>query len=391
MTGSSDNREYLFLDEFHIEGFRGLQAVTLNDLARFNLLVGRNNSGKTSILEAIAIFSSPLDMVEWASIARSREVRSIGLSGETLSSIEAVRWMFPHMAALGRDDEEHDPISMSARGRVPMRRLVAKCGRLHGIPPEDARQRGFLGREREKSSASYDDLTEDEGWLISVEYVDEAEGLFSLPSEAYFPLWSSLGVRYAPRVKGRRPVVELLTPYAHRNQALNLQLLTRTILDDTKGSVRELLSSFDENILDVEIIATADGRRPAIAVRHKINGTVPISVLGDGIRRALSIALSVRKARNGILLVDEIEAALHVSALDRLYPWLIESCERYNVQLIATTHSLEAIDAIAKMSDWDHVDVAAFHLADRPHESEPRRYSGRMLRRLVHDQGLDVR
>ena len=52
------------------------------------------------------------------------------------------------------------------------------------------------------------------------------------------------------------------------------------------------------------------------------------------------------KAKDGVLLIDEIETAIHFSALGKVYKWLVESCERLNVQLIATTHSLEALDAI---------------------------------------------
>ena len=237
------------------------------------------------------------------------------------SSIDAIRWMFPHIAGSTPESREHLPIEISAQGRVPRRHMEATCTPLRGIPPEQDRDRMFLFDRRRSRE---EELTEDEGWLVSVESSDAHGDLLpSQASNAEFPLWSSLGLRYFPRVRGPRNV-ELLAPYAHRNQSLNIRLLTTSILDETKGSVRDLLNDLDRNILDIELITTPDGRRPAIAIRHKISGVVPVSVLGDGIRRALSIALSVRKARDGILLIDELEAALHVSALDRLYPWLVE-------------------------------------------------------------------
>ncbi len=54
----------LLLNHFHIAAFRGLKDVTLDQLARVNLLVGGNNCGKTSVLEALAVFASPLDIAE---------------------------------------------------------------------------------------------------------------------------------------------------------------------------------------------------------------------------------------------------------------------------------------------------------------------------------------
>jgi predicted ATPase len=381
----------LYLDDIVIHGFRGVNAVNLESLALVNLLVGKNDSGKTSILEAIAVFAAPLDMVEWANIARSREVRSFGFGADTLSSIDSIRWMFPHISGPVAEFEEHQPIAISAMGRLPLRDLMAKCTRLRGIPPEQDRNRTFFGDRRRQGKE--DDLIEDEGWLVSVEFTGlPSEPTPSTRGAVEFPLWSSLGLRYLPRARGRRSNVVLLAPYAHRNQALNLSLLTSSILDETKSSIGELLNHLDNNIMDIEIITTQDGKRPAIAVRQRRSGVVPISVLGDGIRRALSIALSLRKARNGILLIDEIEAALHVSALDRLYPWLMEACRTYNVQLVGTTHSLETIDAIARLSAGGETrDIAAYHLSERPTEGTVRRYTGGMLRRLVHDQGLDVR
>ena len=252
---------------------------------------------------------------------------------------------------------EHLPIEISAQGRVPRRHMEATCTPLRGIPPEQDRDRMFLFDRRRSRE---EELTEDEGWLVSVEPDAHGELLPSQASNAEFPLWSSLGLRYFPRVRGPRNV-ELLAPYAHRNQSLNLRLLTTSILDETKGSVRDLLNDLDRNILDIELITTPDGRRPAIAIRHKISGVVPVSVLGDGIRRALSIALSVRKARDGILLIDELEAALHVylRLIDCIPGWSTHA-EIIMFRLLEQLIVSMAIDAVARLaSDGRAKDIAA--------------------------------
>lgn len=87
------------LESFEIRVFRGLSSVSLAGLGRLNLLVGANNSGKTSILEALAIFATPFDIDEWANIVRLREVRAPMSVGEGLSIIsnskcdcEEVKW-----------------------------------------------------------------------------------------------------------------------------------------------------------------------------------------------------------------------------------------------------------------------------------------------------------
>jgi AAA15 family ATPase/GTPase len=117
---------------------------------------------------------------------------------------------------------------------------------------------------------------------------------------------------------------------------------------------------------------------------------VPISVLGDGFRRALAIALSIPRARGGLLLVDEIETALYVSFLHKLFSWLLRACENFGVQLFATTHSLEAVTAMVNATPSNVAEgITAYHLSSLGEASK--RYSSEMLARLVTDRGLDIR
>ena len=388
----------LFLESVQIHAFRGLREIGLSDLARVNLLVGKNDSGKTSILEALALFTTRLDIWEWAAIGRTRQVKTSARAMDSLSDIDAIRWMFPHDSNQESEDETHRPITMTGTGRVVQRHFSASCIRIRGIPPGADRARSFFVENEPTAQseifAEGENLTEDEGWLISVDYTDQQNSASPARGNLIrFSLWESLGLRQFPSRRPPGPDTMLLPPYAHRDQTLSLRLLTHTIMADQKKEISDLLSRLDPDIRGIEIITISNGNRPAIAIRHAQSGLVPLSVLGDGVRRALSIALAIRKAKDGLLLIDEIESALHVSALSVLFPWMVEACQTHNVQLIATTHSLEAIDVIATLAvDGPARDIAAYHLtgpSDTP--APPRRYTGGMLRRLVHEQGLDVR
>jgi AAA15 family ATPase/GTPase len=111
--------------------------------------------------------------------------------------------------------------------------------------------------------------------------------------------------------------------------------------------------------------------------------------MGDGFRRALAIALSIPSSRGGLLLIDEIETALHVSFLQKLFAWLIRTCEASDVQLFATTHSLEAVSAMINATPAAFNEgITAYHL---DLHTPTKRYSSEMLSRLVRDRGLDIR
>jgi AAA15 family ATPase/GTPase len=169
-----------------------------------------------------------------------------------------------------------------------------------------------------------------------------------------------------------------------------LRKLSELIESNQTLDVLELLRDLDDDIRDLKIVTDRYTGAPTILVNHRRSGAVPISVLGDGFRRALAIALSIPQARDGLLLIDEIETALFVTFLQTLFAWLVRVCEAFNVQLFATTHSLEAVTAMVNaVPGKSYEGVTAYHLSS---SGEPiKRYSAEMLMRLVRDRGLDIR
>jgi len=78
------------LDNLTIHRFRGLRDLALQELGQINLLVGANNSGKTSVLEAISTYCRPLDIGEWLKTSERREIKS-----SPKLPLDAFKWLFP--------------------------------------------------------------------------------------------------------------------------------------------------------------------------------------------------------------------------------------------------------------------------------------------------------
>jgi hypothetical protein len=95
--------------------------------------------------------------------------------------------------------------------------------------------------------------------------------------------------------------------------------------------------------------------------------------------------------RNGLLLIDELETAIHTKALRKTFEWLVDACVQNNVQLFATTHSLETIDAIIDASKSDVVDLVAYRLEQGKTKTEANRFDKGLLTHLREDLGLEVR
>ena len=100
-------------------------------------------------------------------------------------------------------------------------------------------------------------------------------------------------------------------------------------------------------------------------------------------RRAVLLASTLPSLQGGgVLLIDEIETGIHVSALGRVFAWLTNAARDLGVQVVATTHSLEAVDAMAVSSRNGLPDLVTFHLDQTEHETKTKRINEDLLVRI---------
>ncbi len=84
--------------------------------------------------------------------------------------------------------------------------------------------------------------------------------------------------------------------------------------------------------------------------------------------RLFGIALALVHAKDGLLLVDEIENGIHYSVQPDLWRLVFEMATRLNVQVFATTHSYDCIKAFeeaARESEEEGVLVRLARKGDR--------------------------
>lgn len=389
-------------DHLQISGYRGLEVVDLPQLGQVNIFVGDNNSGKTSVLEAVSILCNPLDPFQWLEVSQRRLYLGRSPLIALRPNLEAVKWVFPQKTELSGDilhqdktlivvkDSPHE-ISVKTSGSAPVQGFTAKLGEIYGSGIEKNNQERL---NEDSSSADEDVVSEIDSVRPGLELEVEAKlsstqgSLFEPESEREtFQFWAN--ERFVQR-KRNKPLVKNATIFpSYSSSEPILERLSRVILQeaDGKSAVLELIRSFDDNILDVHILSTPSSRA-TLYIEHKELGFAPLYVFGDGFKRTLVIALIALTTSDGVLLVDEIETSIHVSALSRVFSWLIETCRRLEIQLFVTTHSLEAIDAMLQ-PEIPTDDIVAFRL--NPKGQVPQRFSGSLLHRLRSERGLDVR
>jgi AAA15 family ATPase/GTPase len=379
-------------DRLQISGYRALQLVNLSQLGQVNIFVGDNNAGKTSILEAISILCNPLDPFQWLEVSQRRLYLGLSQLITPRPNSEALKWIFSQKIGASNDEIYQAEILIEANGITPIHKLKAKLGEIYGSGVEKNNQKSFdkdiSSPEEDVSSPEIDSVRSGLELEIAVNRTSAQLNLFPPEAEReIFQFWEN--ERFVQR-RRNKPIVKNATIFpSYSSSEFILERLSRIIRqeEDGKNEVLELIRSFDNNILDIEILSMPTAIA-TLYIKHKELGLAPLYVFGDGFKRALVIALTLLTTANGVLLVDEIETSIHVSALGSVFSWLIETCRRREIQLFVTTHSLEAIDAMLQ-PEIATDNVVAFRL--NHNGQAPQRFSGNLLHRLRSERGLDVR
>ena len=209
------------LDQFSIHSFRGLQDVDFAALGQINLLIGGNNTGKTSVLEALSLFSDPLNWRKWHATASAREV-SAGLVRPGVSSRlnlnDRLMWLFPHWQGVD-DTESMEPasISFSATGDF----MIEKVSAAYEKFSELRRPRSRLPRSEELNVEDND--VEVEGikilisaWLRPVQLM--LPGIVQTPIQGTVVFSEDQPLPTTTGNKVSALPVQLINPFSHRLQ-----------------------------------------------------------------------------------------------------------------------------------------------------------------------------
>jgi hypothetical protein len=194
-----------------------------------------------------------------------------------------------------------------------------------------------------------------------------------------------------PRFRNRKRLqIETLCPYSYQFNDIQVRRLSESIIHRDLAELVRLMRDFDHDIQDM-VILSQHGARPSIYVFSPRFGPAPLSTYGDALRRVVLIATTLDQVKNGVLLIDEVEAGYHVSALSKVFTWLAKAAETWNVQVIVTTHSLEAVDAMIEGAAKARSELVAYHLDQDEGQTLAKRFDDNLLTRLRKERGLDLR
>lgn len=167
--------------------------------------------------------------------------------------------------------------------------------------------------------------------------------------------------------------------------------MNKAILDsEYHDQLVEILKEFDPAITG--ILAVEEMGNTVYYVRTSDHtNAVPISVYGDGLKKALIIFAALASNKDGIVLIDEVETSIHTSAMKKIFSTLISWSRKLNIQLFVSSHSKEAIDTLLTC-DGEYSDgINVYTLYRNEQKNYVRRLSCQGALDLQNKMGMELR
>jgi hypothetical protein len=328
------------LRDLRISGFRGFREFAMSGLARVNLLVGTNNCGKTSVLEAIHLLSVPGSTLPlWEILDRRGEIIETARRQINLAHI-----VHGHEIRVGRGFKI---VGTSTDGGQVLDALFA-------VP--DVKFKAVHDDDDDEEVSSSPLLLDPLMFRLDWGAQPSLRGGDGPASTLRFSITRRGGLLYnsvfATVAQGAAPVLFMTTEGLSRESVI--VMFEHVVLTPDENTVLRALHTIEPGI---ERIASIGGRRRSRRGEHgglamMVAGQrIPIGTMGDGIWRLLGVALALVTTRGGVLLVDEIDTGLHYSVLVDMWRLVLETARSLDVQVFATTHSRDCYEALAAVAE----------------------------------------
>jgi AAA15 family ATPase/GTPase len=343
------------LESLQIHNFRGFDQLEMNNFSKINVLLGENNGGKTSVLEAVFLLSG---MSNPQLPLRVNVMRGIP------ANKNALKYIFHNL-----ETKNKPLITGNFSGNINRELEIAPI---------------FEENVFSEEKITHDNLVLTTPSLMLLPDIVGLEHSFTLRKEneqKKFKTWFRLDKNEVTQSSSYKEDI-VSTFLSGKSIELGLLEQLKTLFVAKKEHiVNSLLSKFDGKIKGIYVLSDE-----IYIDKEGISERIPLHLMGDGIRRLLSIVATIaaNDQQNFICLIDEIENGLHYKSQALMWQMLFSLTRAVNIQLFITTHSWEMLQTLIgvlkqdKFADMqDHVKAFSIvNTAKEGFQSYARSYDG---------------
>jgi AAA15 family ATPase/GTPase len=319
-----------------IENFRGIKFLRIDNFKRFNLIVGKNNSAKTTILEALFLLIGPYNPSLPLVINSLRQLYIIDQNTWRLffHNLDINKSVILHSKITNLDEERNLVISPYREFKYSFPEATSD----HSTPTV------VLGTSGTTGSSGLAHLISG----LDIKYELRREG-----KTKEYQMWLK-EQETEPGKKEIKPsgpkdyeqtfdgeYISFASPSASPSLSAKFD---KAQINKQVDAIVEVLKRIIPALKDLRM-----GAAGVINCDIGLPNMIPINVFGQGMQRILSILLAIVSQRNGIVCIDEIENGLYYSSQKILWNSIFEFAKEYNVQIFATTHSIDCVEAYSSV------------------------------------------
>lgn len=301
-----------------IKNFRGLDGLKVEEFGRVNLITGANNVGKTALLEAIGIaalapYPYPIAVYHSRRIAE-KNIDSVFLNAQ-----------MPFWEYLFSNKDMSRPIQFEFLTET------TELVQIEAVVDYRKKQTILNDLNYVPAAQALLDINDIHVLKITRESTEKEDTSFMVMDKVNIRVFGD---------KPKERVHYYSTDHRGRREEDN-KTFTDVNLRNYLDAVLSVVQVIDPEVTQLEILERGHAQLWATKGGLKL----PLTQLGDGLSRFLSILLGVYAEDSGYILIDEIETGLHHSTLQAMWSAIRKAAIAVDVQIFATTHSEECIEA----------------------------------------------
>lgn len=328
------------LSSLKIENFRIFEKLIIPKLGRVNLITGKNNTGKSSLLEALRILSTKGRPAVLQSIADGHDEVGNPAAGSSERRFTVFQNFFTGRRFPEVDDQSIYVGDLDASSFVEISHSLF-VSEIEEVKDENTEE---ISRRRKRIAIPKGGIESSSAFeqMLSIRTPDGVQRFDILDSETY----------------PRRVFWDRLASESDRFSFIPTRFLSSETLASQWDAilfsayadhVKEVLQIIDEDLEDVGFVKknNRNEERYALVKKRGSNEGIPLSSMGDGVLRILQLALGLFQAKGGLLLIDEFENGLHHTVQRQVWEKLFKLAQELDVQVFATSHSNDSIHTFA--------------------------------------------
>jgi hypothetical protein len=380
-----DFRERGMYSSITIEGFRRFDHLELNDLSRINLILGDNNSGKTSVLEAVFAHMNGLSFTPFMRGAIfSRQISVTGLLdfGEKIKGLfhdtSTLPYTFSISATMLNDPKAHVITS-----------VFKPSIELSDLDPRTLGKAQAFDRVLDEQ---LDNLSINVFPMDSINLTRQ-----NLPQPVSAGIWETclggktkgFNLMYPPSFTVEQTAFKAGLIHGiigHKENQSEIRVFSYLKRYRILGEFAEEMRIAFPEIKEIDMIPYPYGQGP-VSITTNDGNIIPLFLFGDGMRRWFYLLGHMVVFRKAVHLIDEVDAFFHPSAQSEFSKLLLKYVEKYDNQIFMTSHSIEFADnflealygdnGVVAKEDEDPVRVITLRLTEDPKDVEVWRFTGR--------------